>query len=236
MSSLRNSSSSSNKGTKSSSISSSPKKPSFLVRFIKWTFFQMFVFFTTIILLWVGYAAWTTINPSQWADGQPVTQTLMQGMINNLNDLNTRLQAINPSGTALSASTVQINSVVVGGTACSPDWLVGRNGSWVILSCQSNIWQSNTASTMDNMKIAMGLSAAWPSVIRGYRSTGWQQQFIYYLDGKYGIPWHKVVYTSNGSSVGYDPTDGHFVSEDSGIMMILPSNALTGCTPNTCIK
>ncbi|MDD3793624.1 MAG: hypothetical protein PHI37_02345 [Candidatus Gracilibacteria bacterium] len=44
--------------------------------------------------LGIGYAAWTTLTSNQGATGQPVNQTLMQGIINNLNDLNTRVASL----------------------------------------------------------------------------------------------------------------------------------------------
>ncbi|MDD3793623.1 MAG: hypothetical protein PHI37_02340 [Candidatus Gracilibacteria bacterium] len=47
--------------------------------------------------LGIGYAAWTTLTSNQGATGQPVNQTLMQGIINNLNDLNTRVATLGTS-------------------------------------------------------------------------------------------------------------------------------------------
>lgn len=79
-----------------SSTSSSEKKSSLPIRFMKWTLFQMISFVFAILLLWVGYAAWTTLSPSQWASGQPVNQTLVQGIINNINDLDSRIMKKTP--------------------------------------------------------------------------------------------------------------------------------------------
>lgn len=48
-----------------SDSSRNQKSSSFPVRFAKSAFFQIFVFFTTVIVLGVAYASWTTLTVSQ---------------------------------------------------------------------------------------------------------------------------------------------------------------------------
>lgn len=66
----------------------------FLKKLFKTFLFQTFALVFTIITLGITYAAWTTLTASQWASGQPVNQTLVQGIINNINDLDARINNI----------------------------------------------------------------------------------------------------------------------------------------------
>lgn len=45
----------------------------------------------TLITGYVLVYAWTTLDPNDAGSGKPLTSTLMQGVINNVNDLNTRV-------------------------------------------------------------------------------------------------------------------------------------------------
>ena len=48
----------------------------------------------TSLTLVTGYAlvfAWTTLDPLDAGTGKPLTATLMQGIVNNVNELNTNL-------------------------------------------------------------------------------------------------------------------------------------------------
>ena len=61
--------------------------------------FQILSLIVALGSIGITYAAWQTINSSEWAAGQPVTQTLVQKIINNLNDLDTRVNAIESNTT-----------------------------------------------------------------------------------------------------------------------------------------
>lgn len=55
----------------------------------------------TCITLITGYIfvyAWSTLNPNDVGSGKPLTSTLMQGVINNINDLNARVSSFSFSG------------------------------------------------------------------------------------------------------------------------------------------
>ena len=125
MSSPHKSSSSSNNGTKSSSTSQ--KKPSLPVRVIRWTAVQIVSFVLAVLILGIWYAAvtWTNIPSGSWAAGQPVTQTLMQGIIDNINDLNSRVATLNstPAGAimAFNLTTCPTGWVTADGTNGTPD-------------------------------------------------------------------------------------------------------------------
>jgi hypothetical protein len=51
-------------------------------------------FFLTVCLLSVTYAAWTNLDRNDAAAGQFLTASLMQGVIDDLNDLNARVTSI----------------------------------------------------------------------------------------------------------------------------------------------
>lgn len=73
------------------------RSSSFFLRAIKSVFFQVSIFFAIVIFLGAGYAAWLSIDSSEWEAGQPVTQTLVQKIINNLNDLNGKVATLSSS-------------------------------------------------------------------------------------------------------------------------------------------
>ncbi|MDD2694169.1 MAG: hypothetical protein PHY14_04555 [Candidatus Gracilibacteria bacterium] len=91
--------------------------------------FQILSLIVALGSIGITYAAWQTINSSEGAAGQPVTQTLIQKIINNLNDLNTKLQAINPSGTTLSGSSICI------GADCKTVWPSSTPAGTIIAGC-----------------------------------------------------------------------------------------------------
>lgn len=76
-----------------------------------------------------------------------MNQTLVQGIINNLNDLQARLTAVNPSGTTLSGSSVCI------GVTCKSDWssVGGGGGSLIFLQNGEFIVPPNVTSI--NVKV-----------------------------------------------------------------------------------
>ena len=77
------------RGSNNGATSSSQKKPSLPARVIRWTAVQVISFVLAVLILGIWYAAvtWTNIPSGSWAAGQPVTQTLIQGIINNMNYL-----------------------------------------------------------------------------------------------------------------------------------------------------
>ncbi|MDD2693364.1 MAG: hypothetical protein PHY14_00350 [Candidatus Gracilibacteria bacterium] len=114
-------------------IPSGVRKSSLPVRVIRWTAVQVISFVLAVLILGIGYAAvtWTNISSGSGAAGQPVTQTLIQGIINNMNDLNNRLTGINPSGTAINVSKIQIS------TLYQKTQTVGLNGGSVTATCNT---------------------------------------------------------------------------------------------------
>lgn len=55
----------------------------------------------TCVTLITGYAlvyAWTTLNPVDAGPGKPLTSTLMQAVMNNINELNTRTSNLSSNG------------------------------------------------------------------------------------------------------------------------------------------
>ena len=97
----------------------------YIKRILKNIIFQAVSLAVLLVGMGITYAAWQTINSSEWAAGQPVTQTLVQKIINNLNDLNTRLSVVNPSGTTLSGSSLCI------GSNCKTSWPAETTGGTV---------------------------------------------------------------------------------------------------------
>lgn len=53
--------------------------------------FSAIVFVFTTVVTSVGYAAWTTLDRNLAASGQTLSSTLMQAVIDDVNDANTRL-------------------------------------------------------------------------------------------------------------------------------------------------
>jgi hypothetical protein len=52
------------------------------------------------------------------------------------------------NGRVTSGEFVQINGVAYAGNGCSPNGLVGRDGTGAILSCQSGVWSSGKSNTI----------------------------------------------------------------------------------------
>lgn len=102
-----------------------------------------------LIGLGIAFGAWTTLTTSQWATGQPVSQSLMQGVINNLNDLNTR---VNGLSTSLSSQPKW---------ACIVSWNSSKRCSWtVIYSWSMNNTDMHWAAWL---LCAQQLNSAWIS-------------------------------------------------------------------------
>lgn len=59
--------------------------------FLKNSALSALVFFGTLIVLSVAYAAYQVINSSEYAPGAPMTSSLMGKIAGNIDNLNTRL-------------------------------------------------------------------------------------------------------------------------------------------------
>ncbi len=119
-----------------------------------------------IISIGVGYSAWTALTTNQWTAGQTISQSLMQGIIDNLNDLNTRVGNISsvPAGFigSFNLSTCPTGWTAANGTNGTPDlrWEFVRgldSGRWIDSGRTLGTWQgdefknhSHTYSSMQN--------------------------------------------------------------------------------------
>lgn len=110
----------------------------------------------------VTYAAWTALTASQWASGQPVNQTLVQGIINNINDLNTRLTAI--------------ESKTTGGTVTGPlrwsglQWSTTYANAWTTCLAMTPAWTWRVPSE-NEMEIGRHMNAGLFSGNKYYWSS-----------------------------------------------------------------
>lgn len=69
----------------------------------------------TCVTLITGYAlvyAWTTLNPVDAGPGKPLTSTLMQAVMNNINELNTRTSNLSSNGENIGIGTSNPTSSV----------------------------------------------------------------------------------------------------------------------------
>jgi len=73
--------------------------------FIKNALYSALVFFGTLLMLSVGYAAFTTLQSSDAGPGKSLTSTMMQTVIGNLSDLDSRVSGISSTVSALQVST-----------------------------------------------------------------------------------------------------------------------------------
>ena len=123
----------------SSKNNSSEKKSSLPVRVIRWTAVQVISFVLAVLILGIWYAAvtWTNIPSGSGAAGQPVTQTLIQGIINNINYLSGAVGILDTKITNLSwtltsvTQNIWLTAVDVwkirhtqGIISCKPAWSV----------------------------------------------------------------------------------------------------------------
>lgn len=129
---------------------SSEVKPSFLSRLgrlmkktMKNIVFQVFSLIIALVGMGITYAAWTTLTSGQWASGQVITAALMQGVINNVNDLNTRVSNLS-AATAPSWTLCGLagDPVVLGGISTQR---ISCNGSNPYISCPSGYTRVNSS-------------------------------------------------------------------------------------------
>lgn len=73
----------------------------------KKSIYSALVFFGMLLVLSVAYAAYQTINSSEYASGQPLTQSLFGKVVSNLADLNTRVTTIETSAKTAEAWSVK---------------------------------------------------------------------------------------------------------------------------------
>jgi hypothetical protein len=66
--------------------------------FLKTPVLSALAFVFTVVTVSVGYAAWTALDRNAAATGQTVTSSLMQAVIDDVNDLNSRLSNFSFSG------------------------------------------------------------------------------------------------------------------------------------------
>lgn len=76
--------------------------------YLKKSVYSALVFFGTLIVLSVAYAAYQTINSSEYTSGQPLTQSLFGKVVNNIADHETRIASLTtsavPSGAIMAFS------------------------------------------------------------------------------------------------------------------------------------
>lgn len=80
--------------------------------------FSAIVFVFTTVVTTVGYAAWTSLDRNSAATGQTLTSTLMQAVIDDVNDANSRLSNFSFSsgnvgiGTASPGVKLEVNGAI----------------------------------------------------------------------------------------------------------------------------
>lgn len=77
------------------SLMSDKKSP---FAFLKTPVLSGLAFVFTVVTVSVGYAAWTALDRNAAATGQTVTSSLMQAVIDDVNDLNSRVSNFSFSG------------------------------------------------------------------------------------------------------------------------------------------
>lgn len=86
----------------------------------KTPFLSALVFFGTLLVLSVWYAAWTSLNPSDADGGKPLTSVLMKWIIGNIIELKTNIDGLNAtiSGLVPTGTVIAYNW-----TSCPTGWL-----------------------------------------------------------------------------------------------------------------
>ncbi|MDD2891794.1 MAG: hypothetical protein PHQ95_02410 [Candidatus Gracilibacteria bacterium] len=84
----------------------------------KKSIYSALVFFGTLMMLSIGYAAFLTINSSEYIGGTPLTSTLFGKVVDNLSDLNTRLSNAETNGGIVPTGAIMAFNL----TACPTGW------------------------------------------------------------------------------------------------------------------
>jgi hypothetical protein len=80
--------------------------------FLKTPVLSALTFVLTVVTVSVGYAAWTALDRNAAATGQTVTSSLMQAVIDDVNDLNSRVSNFSFSGGNVGVGTASPQSLL----------------------------------------------------------------------------------------------------------------------------
>ena len=121
--------------------------------------------------------------------------------------------SVRADGRLSTGEFLQLDAVATAGTGCSPNGLVGRNGSGGILSCQNGVWAGvgrmqvqtvSGASSCANLDTVVAACPAGTFVISGsYSMTGWGKNSTHNSpDSMYTDPANNrfVIQTPNNNS------------------------------------
>jgi len=206
---------------------------------IKNAIYSALVFFGTLFVLSVGYATFTALQSSDAGPGKSLTSTMMQTVIGNLSDLDSRVSGVTTSLSTLSGAVSSLQSVTGGIWSSGGGSIYYNTGNVGIGATNPNsllhIYKSSGNNAEIDIQSVAGALKHWgiyqdraSESLRFWNSTAGGDLTTFTNDGKVGIgtssPSTKLEVAGEVKSTNLTLTDTNSQSTSLGALRITGTN------------